>query len=308
MQRRSVADGTERGTVTQSKPWRPWREPLIHFFVLGLALFGLYTVMEQKPRDNANDPLRVEITSADLEWMQTLFRKQMGREPTVSELRGQVNQLIREHILSREAVAMGMDEGDIVVRRRLAQKMEFLFKDLSALTEPKEEDLRRYYTENSAKYTLPGQITFTQVFFSSEKRGGQGARQAVGTLIRDDPDPGRASALGDPSILSADCRNCRPREIKDRFGQEFANLLDDLEPGVWHGPLPSAYGLHAVFVHQRNGPRRPRFAEIKDRVKNDWLLELQQVSARKVYREIRSRYQVLVEGLPYEVDIKEQTL
>jgi len=102
--------------------WRFWREPLIHFFTLGLAVFGLHAALDQKPETAVDNPYLVEVSSADIEWMRIIFTKRMGREPTVQDLRGQVNQLIREQILSREAVAMGLDEGDMVVRRRLAQK------------------------------------------------------------------------------------------------------------------------------------------------------------------------------------------
>ena len=116
--------------ISDKKSQRFWREPLIHFFVLGLAVFGLHTALDRKPEAIVNDPYLVEVSSADIEWLRTIFNKQMGREPTVQDLRGQVNQLIREQILSREAVAMGLDEGDIVVRRRLAQKMEFLFRTI----------------------------------------------------------------------------------------------------------------------------------------------------------------------------------
>ena len=148
------------------RPWRLWREPLIHFFVLGLAVFGLHTALDPTPEAIDDDPYQVEVSSADIEWIHTLFKKRMGREPTVQDLRGHVNQLIREQILSREAVAMGLDEGDIIVRRRLAQKMEFLFKDLTAATDPTEEDLRKYYLENPRKYETPAHLTFTHVYFS----------------------------------------------------------------------------------------------------------------------------------------------
>lgn len=91
------------------KPQRFWRQPLIHFFVLGLAVFGLHAVLERKPAATDDDPYLVEVSSAEIEWMHTIFNKQMGRRPTVQDLRGQVNQLIREQILSREAVAMGLE-------------------------------------------------------------------------------------------------------------------------------------------------------------------------------------------------------
>ena len=125
--------------IKKQPSFRIWKEPVIHFFVLGLVVFGLYAVMEKKP-EAAADPFLVEVTSADIEWFRTMWTKRMGREPTVEEMRGMVNQMIREQVLSREAVSLGLDEGDTVVRRRLAQKMDFLFQDLSEITEPTDSE------------------------------------------------------------------------------------------------------------------------------------------------------------------------
>jgi len=207
--------------------------------------------LDRKSEPTVNDPYLVEVSSADIEWLRTIFKKQMGRGPTAQDLKGQVSQLIREQILSREAVAMGIDEGDIVVRRRLAQKMEFLFKDLSAMTEPTEDDLRKYYFENRRKYEAPPQVTFTQVYFSVENRGVEGAKQAAQALINEDGDPNKVSTLGDASILSPGCRQCGEKEISNRFGTDFAEAVKNQEPGSWNGPVKSAYGFHAVYIYER---------------------------------------------------------
>lgn len=280
------------------------REPLIHFFILGLAVFGLHAALVRKPEPTVNDPYLVEVSSADIEWMRTIFKKQMGRGPTAQDLKGQVNQLIREQILSREAVAMGIDEGDIVVRRRLAQKMEFLFKDLSTMTEPTEDDLRKYYFENRRKYEAPPQVTFTQVYFSVENRGVEGAKQAAQALIKEDGDPNKVSTLGDASILSPGCRQCGEKEIRSRFGTDFAEAVKNLKPGSWNGPVKSAYGFHAVYIYERQDTKLPKFRDIIDRIKNDWMSAKREEYTRRIYGEIRSRYRVLVEGLPYDFDLK----
>lgn len=290
--------------VSNQKPQRFWREPLIHFFILGLAVFGLHAALDRKPEATVNDPYLVEVSSADIEWMRTIFKKRMGRGPTVQDLRGQVSQLIREQILSREAVAMGIDEGDIVVRRRLAQKMEFLFKDLSAMTEPTEDDLRKYFFENRRKYEVSPQVTFTQVYFSVENRGVEGAKQAAQALIKEDGDPYRIPALGDASILSPGCTQCSEIEIRNRFGADFAEAVKNLKPGLWNGPVKSAYGFHAIYIHERQETKLAKFRDIIDRIKNDWVSAKREEYTRRVYGEIRSRYRVLVEGLPYDFDWK----
>jgi peptidyl-prolyl cis-trans isomerase C len=281
-----------------------WREPLIHFFILGLSVFGLHAALDRKPKPAVNDPYLVEVSSADIEWIRTIFNKRMGRGPTVQDLRGQVNHLIREQILSREAVAMGLDEGDMVVRRRLAQKMEFLFKDLSAMTEPAEDDLRKYFFENRRKYETSPRLTFTQVYFSIDSRGVKGAKQAARALIKEDGDPYRVSTLGDASILSAGCEQCSMKEIRNRFGTDFAEAVKNLESGSWNGPVKSAYGFHGVYIHERQDTKLPKFRDIIDRIKNDWMSAKREENTRREYDEIRSRYRVLLEGLPYDFDWK----
>ena len=290
--------------TTPKKRWRLWREPLIHFFVLGLAVFGLNGFLEREPEVIVDDPYLVEVSSAEIEWMRTLFNKRMGREPTVQDLRGQVHQLIREQILSREAIAMGLDEGDIVVRRRLAQKMDFLFRDISEMVEPTEEDLRAYYNENRQKYTIPPQLTFTQIYFNGENKGAARANQALETLLEEKVKPNTVTEMGDPTILSSDCMDCSEREIKNRFGKEFAEGIITLEPGSWKGPVKSAYGFHAVYIHNRQEEILPSFQEVTEQIKTDWMASQREENTRKVYGEIRSQYQVLVEGLPYDFDLK----
>ncbi len=286
---------------------RNWsKEPLIHFFVLGLVVFGLHGVLEQKP-ERADDPYLVEVSSAELEWLRTMWNKRMGREPTVEDLRGQVNQVIRERILEREAVEMGLDKDDVVVRRRLARKMEFLFKDLSSLSQPTDEELRQYLDENGSRYETPVRVTFTQAFFDSDKRGAEGADRAVKAFLEssgaEDVNPSVAPGLGDASMLPPHCGECDAREIRGRFGEGFFDTVKTLQPGSWHGPVKSGYGLHAVYVQERSEARLPAFDEIRARIEVDWISQRQRMNTQKAYQELRSQYRVLVEGLPYDIDM-----
>ena len=279
------------------------REPLIHFFVLGLAVFLLHAALDRETEAPDSNPFVVEVSSADIEWMRTIFSKRMGREPTLEELRGQVHQLIREQILSREAVAMGLDEGDMVVRRRLTQKMEFLLKDLSDMAEPTEEDLRSYFTENQSNYGIPARISFSQVYFSIDNRGVEKSTQAVNALIQENLDPAQGSNRGDASMIAPGCRQCTETDIRSQFGTEFAAKVINLNPGSWYGPVRSAYGIHAVYIHDRQGASSPVFHEVMEEVKSDLMLAREEEHRRKVYAEVRSRYRVMLEGLPYDGDV-----
>jgi parvulin-like peptidyl-prolyl isomerase len=282
-------------------------EPLLHLFVLGLVIFGLHAVLERGSGPEDSDPYLVEVSSADIEWFRTMWKKRMNREPTVQELRGQVNQVIRETILEREAARMGLDKDDVVVRRRLAQKMEFLFKDLSSLEQPSEEALRQYFEENRSRYETPGKVTFTQVFFDTDKRSVEGADRAVKAFIESsgtgDTDRSAAHRFGDASMLAPYCRECDGREIRNRFGEEFFVAVKDLSPGSWYGPVRSGYGLHAVYVEKRVDPRLPDFDEIRSEIEADWTSERQRMNTKKAYQEIRSEYRVLLEGMPYDLDV-----
>jgi hypothetical protein len=204
---------------------------------------------------------------------------------------------------------MGLDEGDIVVRRRLAQKVEFLFKDLSTLTDPSNEDLQKYFDEHRNRYEMPPRITFDQVYFSMDNRGFEEAKVAAQALIErinaENIDPQRASELGDTSILEIRCIDCSVKKIQQRFGTDFADAVKNLKQRVWHGPVRSAYGFHAVYIYDRQDVQLPDFSQVREKVKNDWVTAKREENTRKLYHDMRNRYRVLVEGLPYDFDKKE---
>ena len=292
--------------VKEQPSFQIWKEPVIHFFVLGLVVFGLYAVLDKKP-EAAQDPFLVEVTSADIEWMRTMWSKRMGREPTVEEMRGAVNQMIREQVLSREAVSMGLDEGDTVVRRRLAQKMDFLFQDLSNITEPSDSELQAYLQQKRSSYEIPAQMTFTHVYFSTDRWGEEAAAEAVRKLL-DQLHTGKgtipdAAALGDPFLLPSRFANQTRADIKKTFGTRFAETIWRQEPQTWQGPVPSGYGLHAVFVDQRSDATLPDLNEVREKLKADWLADRQREAAGAAYNKLRRRYRVLLEGMPYDLDV-----
>ena len=294
-------------TAEKHKAFRIWNEPLIHFFVLGLVVFGLHSVFEPKP-EVADDPFLVEVSSADIEWFRTMWRKRMGREPTVEELRGQVNQLIREVVLSREAVSIGLDEDDMVVRRRLAQRMDFLFKDLSELTEPTDAELQSYLQEKLNRYEIPSRLNFIHIYFNADKRGRDRAanevRQLIEKLNAKEGVPANVAAMGDSFLLQSNYTNKTVSEIRVMFGHQFAEMVWKQGVGTWQGPIPSGYGLHAVYVQERTDANLPELVDIRERLKADWMAERQREIAGRAYEKLRKRYQVLLEGMPYDLDIR----
>ncbi len=145
------------------------REPLLHFMFIGAVIYLLYGMFAE-PVPEA-DVKTIVVTSGEIEWMQTAWQKRWNRPPTAEELDGLVQQYIRETVLYREALTMGLNQHDQVIRRRLAQKLEFLAKDLVALTPPTEQELQTYFEEHRERYQEPTRYTFTQVFIDPDKRG-----------------------------------------------------------------------------------------------------------------------------------------
>jgi parvulin-like peptidyl-prolyl isomerase len=201
---------------------------------------------------------------------------------------------------------MGLDEGDMVVRRRLAQRMDFLFSDLSGTAEPSDGELRTYLEENHDTYEIPGQVSFSQVYFNPERRGNDGAAQAARTLAErlnaDESARQDTPGFGDPFLLPSSYTDKSLPELRGEFGPRFARALWEQVPGTWQGPVPSGYGLHAVYVHERTDAKLPDFSELKKRLNADWMAARERELAGEVYDRLRERYRVLVEGMPYHMD------
>src|SRR6476659_9059971 len=146
------------------------KEPLFHFLILGALIFAVYSWLNRDLPDNKSAAGTVRITSNEIVWLEETWSRQWQREPTRDELRGLVTDFLKEELLAREARALGLDQNDTIVRRRLAQKLEFLVQDTSSLAEPTEGDLRRFYDANPERFQTDAHISFTHVFFSREKR------------------------------------------------------------------------------------------------------------------------------------------
>jgi len=293
------------GTPEGAGRFRRWlRSPLLHFFVLGLVVFGLHALLNLDAGTSSRDPHLVEITSADIEFLRTNWNRLMGREPAADELERLLEDFIREEVLYREALGMGLDQHDTVIRRRLAQKMDFLFKDLAEMNEPSDEEVRAYYEANAERYRAAAMVSFTHVYFSPDLRGeaaASDARAALADVRSRGIDPAEASELGDRFML----QSYYPRQTYEsaawEFGRSFAAELPELETGEWHGPVESGFGLHLVYLHERIEPRLPGIPEVRERAVNDLLADRRQRVNKAAYGEISSRYTILVEDMPYRV-------
>ncbi len=270
-------------------------EPLVHFFVLGALLFGVYAWLHQGEfggSDKGVGPVRV--TAREIAFLTETWERLQQRQPTREELHALVAGYLKEELLGREAREMGLDQNDLIIRRRLAQKVEFIVNDTSRLTAPTDEDLHRFYEANKESFQTRARISFTQVFFNAETRrdAAADAKAALAALS------GRAvdtSAIGDPFALDAVVRDDDMQTVAGLFGDQFANAVFTLKPGEWHGPIASSFGLHLVRVTEAKPVRQLGFSEVELQLRERWRDEHQREANERYYAGLLKKYDVVVD-------------
>ncbi|RPI13498.1 MAG: peptidyl-prolyl cis-trans isomerase [Lysobacterales bacterium] len=271
-----------------------WREPLLHFLLIGAALFALYGLLN---RGESDAPREIVVSEARVAALAENFAKTWMRPPTAEELSGLVEDYVREEIYYREALAIGLDQDDTVIRRRLRQKMEFISEEL-ATTEPTDAELQAYLDAHRGKFLEPSATTFEQVYFSTERRGDE-ARPAAERLLaalqsgRAGADP---AAAGDSTLLPPSMEDATPQQVAGTFGEEFVAQLDEVPVGQWSGPLQSPYGLHLVRVVERADGALPTLDRIRPVVLREWQVEQARRVSDEFYEALRGRYDVRVAG------------
>ena len=250
------------------------RDPLFHFLVAGGLIYGGYAVVSDTG-NNADDASRqIVVTQGEIEWLTAQWSGRWGRDPTDEELDNLIRGHIKEMVFYREALALGLDKEDVVIRRRLGQKLEFLSADLLEPEPPTEEGLRAYFGENTERYKADDRVTMTHVFFNPDERGNATLDDAAVVLadLQSKPDaPRDTSALGDRFLLPNYFAQVTNRELARQFGSGFADPVFELEPRVWHGPVLSGYGTHLVYIHEYSAAPKPVFEDVSGQVAVDWM-------------------------------------
>jgi hypothetical protein len=269
------------------------REPLVHFLLLGAVLFGVFALVGDRGSARAG---HIVVTPGHLEHLMVSFTRTWQRPPTAPELAGLIDDYIREEVLYREAVAMGLDRDDTIVRRRLRQKLEFLTEETAEMAAPSDEELQTFLQQHLDAFRVEPRLAFRHVYLSRDRRGDATAeaRQLLLQLTRGDAavDP---TTLGDPFLLPLEFASVSRSEIARLFGDAFATQLQHLEPGRWTGPIESAYGLHLVYVRERVDGRIPALAEVREAVQREWLTARRKAVNEQFYQHLRARYTVIVE-------------
>ena len=293
-------------SMTSAEPSRGFlgrliREPLVHFLLLGACIYLAYAIQGEPVVDEEAQDRTVVVSTGQITWMLESWEKRWQRPPTQAELDGMISEYAKETILYREALAMGLDKDDIIIRRRLSQKLSFMFEDLLQPKPPTDEELQAYFQENIDAYSLPARVTMTQVFIDPDKHGDQTLEYAAAmkTMLERSDDPaasGRAAA--DSFMLQAYHPERAEAELARDFGGEFARSVFELEPGKWHGPVLSGYGTHLVYVSHRTETQPQVFSDVEEMVSQSWQDETRKELNEQFVANLIDRYEVVVEEFP----------
>ena len=276
------------------------REPLIHFLLIGALLFGLYGLAPSAGPGTAASK-QIRLSQSEIAQLTLLFQSQWRRPPTPQELERLVENKVQQEILYREALAMGLDKDDEIVKRRMAQKMQFLAEDVAAAREPTTAELKAWFEQNSDRFAQPPRLSFRHLYFSTDRRGERArddAQQALAKLASQPVDTQAAGALADPFMFQDSYRDRAPDYLAKEFGPRFALAVSKLAPGSWQGPVESGFGWHLVFVDTVIPGRVPAFEEIEADVRTAWLGEQKALAWDKAYKKMRDGYTVWLPAPP----------
>jgi len=266
------------------------REPLLHFLVIGVGLFFLFSFVNGPAVDKRNT---IVISQGQMELLAENFSRTWMRSPSDKEMEGLVQGYLRDEVFYREAIALGLDQGDNLIKRRLRQKLEFVLEDVSVLVEATDEELMRFMQQHKERFLIKPQASFQQVYLNYDKHDDVGSQaDKILARLRTGENP---EQLGDPTMLAMDFVQISQTGIERRFGEAFAQQVVTLPQGVWSGPVISGFGLHLVLVSEKVEGRLPELAEIKETVKRDWLVERRKELKEATFSELLKGYEVVIE-------------
>lgn len=272
------------------------KEPLIHFLLTGAAMFALYYWINPV-QENANED-RIIIAQADIDRLQQGWESKWNRQISGQELQALIDAHIREEIYYREALALGLDKDDTVLRRRLQQKLEFLTNDIIDTASPDQAMLEDYLTRHKDRYLLPATITFRHVYFSPDQRGNTARLDAEKVLTALS-----ASIMGDKEIMNTgdafflehEYTNQSQQQVERAFGSGFAEQLFQAKPSIWSGPFKSAYGTHLVQVIAKTASKVPELSSVRDKVERDWRYDQRQQANEAIFQRLKEKYEIVIE-------------
>jgi len=278
---------------------RLFKEPLIQFLIIGGFIYGAYALFGAPEEDFRDTTIVVDsnrINSMISEW-----ESRWNRPPTRQEIDGLIQQYIREDVLYRQAVAMGLNEDDPITRRRMAQKLEFLTSDLAQMQQPSEGELEQFFQESQASYRDPDMISFSHIFIDPDAREDTTLDDAAEILVQlraVGETTEEALQLGDRFMLQNYFASATELDIRRQLGSGFSEVVMELEPGQWHGPVLSGYGVHLVYVYDFIKAPSPVFENVQTRVLEDWHAVKREEFNAQFLESLKSRYEIVIDDLP----------
>ena len=264
-------------------------EPLAHFFLAGGLVFLLYALLGP---DDASDR-RIVIDNGVIERLESAWQLRTNREPGPAELDGLVADYLYEELFSREARALGLEQDDPVIRRRLAQKMAMLAESAAQQAEPGEAELLAWYGAHPELYRAQARLGFRHIYFSHDRPGGNAADDAAALLSRlEGTDETAGKDMGDPFMLPREFTDVGRSQLGRLFGDDFAATLFTFRSGSWQGPVESGYGYHLVYLHGVREAEPVPFDESRERVLQDWQRDRRQQAEQALLEELKSRYEI----------------
>jgi len=284
------------------------KEPLIQFLIIGAAIYGAYALFGTPEEDYRDTTILVDSNRIDS--MISEWERRWNRPPTRQEIDGLIQQYIKEDVLYRQAVAMGLNEDDPITRRRMAQKLEFLTSDLARLQQPTEGELEQFFEENRESYRDSDLISFTQIFVDPDARGDatlDDAAELLAQLMTAGEPTEETTQLGDRFMLQNYFASATELDIRRQMGSGFAEQVMKLQPGQWHGPVLSGYGVHLVYVYEIFATPLPEFEAVQARVLEDWHVGKREEFNAEFLKSLKDRYEIIVDELPADRLLDAQT-
>lgn len=281
----------ERQVNTMSFISRLAREPLVHFVLIGAAVFAAFSLFADDDETEARD--RIVVTEGRVRQLAQIFAKTWQRPPTPQELRGLLDAFVKEEVYYREAVKLGLDRDDTLIRRRMQQKMEFLSEPGREVLAADDVALQDYLDSHKDNYRVDPKLAFEQVFIkakaSEEDAAGRAAEALKALTAGGDP-----AAFGDATLLPKDIPLSPLRAIERDLGEAFSKGLEDAPLGKWTGPVRSPFGLHLVRVSKREDGYDPKLDEVRAAVLRDWRNLKRQEYEAQAYDKLRAKYEVVL--------------
>ena len=278
---------------------RLFKEPLIQFLIIGAAIYGAYS-MFGTPEENFRDTL-VHVDSNRINAFISEWESRWNRPPTREEIDGLIQSYIKEDVLYRQAVSMGLNEDDPITRRRMAQKLEFLTSDLAMMVQPAEGVLEQYFADNAEAYRTPDLMTFSQVFFDPDSREDSTLEDAADALVilqAAGVPTEESMQVGDGFMLQSDFVSVTATEAARQMGTGFVEAVVQLSPGSWHGPVLSGYGVHLVYMYSYEKSPPAVFEDVQAAVLENWQFEQREQFNADFLENLKTRYEIVIDEIP----------